>query len=814
MKNTVHLIGNAHLDPVFLWTLPDGLSEIKATFRSALDRIKQYDEFIFTSACISYYAWVEENCPEMFEEIKEAVKNGHWCITGAMWVQPDCNIPSAESFARHFLYSQKFVRERFGITVKTGYNVDSFGHTASLPKLLNEGGVENYVYMRPAQGNEKSYPFDDCAFRWKYGDAEAVTFRIIDGYGFNLTDDTELKKFDEAADTFNHDIMMFYGVSNHGGGPTIRNIEEILKFRKTATHDFVFSNPDRFFEELKNDKTAELPSYTGDLQNHASGCYSANSYVKAANSFAECRLIESEKWLVMANALLGREIRASFTEEAWKGVLFNQFHDLLCGCSVKSSFDDARGDFEFARSVSFKLKSKSLQAISWAIDTEKGVTALSKDSDWLWESNDLGTPVVVFNPLPYEVTVPVSIRKPRYCAGVTYIENGREIPLPFQKVRADVTEHDYKHTFLINAPVPAFGYRTFWVYAQNEHRAEASNILYVDEHTLENNLVRVEFDSENGFVRSFTDKRTSRECVGQYACRPVIIDDSPNDTWAHGNFIFDKLEGVFSEPEFRVLESGECVVKLSVKQHCGNNRIEQIYSLYPDDAALHVEANLFMADELKMVKLTFAPFQDTKKALYGCAGGVIEKPADGREQPMQRFIAVNGAHSGLAVCAKGKFSASADKSHFAFVAVRTCYYADHIGERDGRLVPQDLGVNEFEYTLSPFYGDTSELERTADKLLAEFPLINETYHKGALAQTQSLMSVSVPNISVGAIKCAEDGNGLIFRFIETAGQHTDGAVSWRGEQFEFSLSPHDIASFRLADGILSRTDFTENATRE
>ena len=141
MKNSpkVYLIGNAHLDPVWLWRFPDGLSEIKATFRSALDRIAEFPGFIFTSAAISYYRWVEENCPDMFREIQKAVADGRWCITGAMWVQPDCNIPSPESFARHFLYSQKYIREKFGITIKTGYNVDSFGHNSALPKLLLEG---------------------------------------------------------------------------------------------------------------------------------------------------------------------------------------------------------------------------------------------------------------------------------------------------------------------------------------------------------------------------------------------------------------------------------------------------------------------------------------------------------------------------------------------------------------------------------------------------------------------------------------------------------------------------------------------------
>lgn len=810
-KNKVHLIGNAHLDPIFLWTLPDGLSEIKATFRSALDRIKEFDDFVFTSAAISYYAWVKDNCPDMFEEIKDAVRSGHWSIAGGMWVQPDCNIPSAESFARQMLYSQKFVRENFGITVKTGYNVDSFGHTASLPRLLNEGGIENYVYMRPAAGEEKTYPFDDNLFFWRYDGGETLTFRIIDGYGTNLTDDKPLRAMDERANDFSHDIMMFYGVGNHGGGPTIRNIRQIHKYREQSAHEFVFSCPDRFFDEIRAADTADIPAYSGDLQNHASGCYSANSYVKAANCFAEDRLCEAEKWLFMSEHLTGMyKNEPRLTEEAWKGVLFNQFHDLLCGCSVKASFDDAKGDFEYARSVGFKLKSRALQSVSWAIDTEKGVKKLSKDSDWLWETDDFGTPVVVFNPLSYDVKVPVSIRKPRYCGGITYIDNtGAEIPLPVQMIRGDMTEHDYKHTFMINAPVPAFGYRTFWVYAQKKFEAAGGGRLKADDYTLENSEIRVKFDKETGNVCSLIDKRSGMECVGEYACRPVLIDDSPNDTWAHGNFVFDKIEGEFTSPEFRILEQGDCVVSLSVKQFCGNNYIEQIYSLYPDESVVRISARLFMYDELKMVKLTFNPSFGIDTAIYGCAGSVIEKPADGREQPMQRFVAVTDSAKGLCVCARGKYSASASNDYFAFAAVRTCYYADHVGERDGRLIAQDIGLNEFEYTLSPFCGDICRAERTSEILHSEFPLINETYHKGSLKQSCSLISVEANNVSVAAVKKAEDNTGVIIRIRETAGYKTDTVLKYLGREYNITLAAHDYATFKVENGEITKTNFIE-----
>lgn len=138
----LHMIGNAHLDPVWLWNWQEGFQSVKATFRSALDRMKEYDEFIFTSSSALQYLWIEENCPEMFEEIKERVKEGRWVIVGGWWVQPDCNIPSGESFVRQGLYGQRYFLEKFGVTAKVGYNVDSFGHSGALPQIFEKSGMD------------------------------------------------------------------------------------------------------------------------------------------------------------------------------------------------------------------------------------------------------------------------------------------------------------------------------------------------------------------------------------------------------------------------------------------------------------------------------------------------------------------------------------------------------------------------------------------------------------------------------------------------------------------------------------------------
>ena len=173
----LYLVGNAHIDPVWLWRWQDGYSEVLATYRSALDRMKEFPDYKFTSACAVYYEWVEKTDPEMFEEIRERVREGRWNIVGGWYLQPDCNIPSGESFARHALISQRYFKEKFGITVRTGYNVDSFGHNASMPKILRGGGMSRYVFMRPDE-NEHPLGFDN--FIWRADDgSEVETSRIL-----------------------------------------------------------------------------------------------------------------------------------------------------------------------------------------------------------------------------------------------------------------------------------------------------------------------------------------------------------------------------------------------------------------------------------------------------------------------------------------------------------------------------------------------------------------------------------------------------------------------------------------------------------
>ncbi|WP_217282882.1 glycoside hydrolase family 38 N-terminal domain-containing protein [Paenibacillus alginolyticus] len=227
-QKKLYMIGNAHLDPVWLWQWQEGFQETKATFRSALDRMKEYDDFIFTSSSAANYEWVENNDKKMFEEIKKRVREGRWRIVGGWWVQPDCNIPGGESFVRQGLYGQRYFKEKLGVTAKVGYNVDSFGHYGMLPQILLKSGMPYYIFMRPMP-NEKGLP--GRLFHWESDDGSRVlTYRIPFEY---CTWGKDLEKhvrrcMEELKDPFGN-LMVFYGVGNHGGGPTKENIDSIKR---------------------------------------------------------------------------------------------------------------------------------------------------------------------------------------------------------------------------------------------------------------------------------------------------------------------------------------------------------------------------------------------------------------------------------------------------------------------------------------------------------------------------------------------------------------------------------------------------------
>ncbi len=343
---------------------PPALGEVLATCRTACDLLDEDPRLVFTRSDVWVYQQIEEIDPALFKRIKAHAAAGRWAVVGGWYVQPDCNLPREESFRRHIASGQRYFTARFGTRVTVGYNVDSFGHAASLPRILAEAGYDSYVMMRP-MAHEKTLPA--ALFRWQSteeagGVREVMTWRIPLGYCISSAD---LEKHVQgaigaAAPGVDH-VMCFYGVGDHGGGPTREQVAWIREHESFHGARLVFSHPRAFFDAVKP-SAAALPVVQGELQMHAIGCYSVCRPIKKAARAAEHGLLMAEQAL----AAVGSLTSTARTEETrridadWEKVLFNQFHDTYGGTAIPSACEDAAAQLGAARDDAEHVVHKAL----------------------------------------------------------------------------------------------------------------------------------------------------------------------------------------------------------------------------------------------------------------------------------------------------------------------------------------------------------------------------------------------------------------------------------------------------------------------
>lgn len=799
-KKTVFAIGNAHLDPVWMWRWQEGSAEAKATIRSALDRMNEYPEFKFVCSSASVYKWIEEFDPDMFEEIKARVKEGRFIVVGGWFVQPDCNLPSGEGFARQSLYSQRYFFDRFGVTAKVGYNVDSFGHNGMLPQILRKSGMDAYIFMRPSP---KENPLEVNFFNWVSPDGSSVpTYRIIDPYCFRFNKksvlDLRLKQLRARQNEGIEEILFFYGVGNHGGGPTKKNIETILDYNKKHDDEITFADPQEFFD-LITEKGYALPDWKDDLQHHASGCYSAVSKIKTLNRRAENALGKAEFLSILGNLLLNKSCPNAKIAEAWDEVCFNHFHDIMGGCAIKEAYDDAEASEFEAISVAEKLTNNAVQSLSWAVDT-------SDDKN--------GIPIVVFNPHPFPVTSVVTVNKQTDC--ITD-ENGKKVHVQF--VFSSTNSCYRRRDTVFTASVPALGYRTYYMPKQTFLQSfvpELGKLCYAlkrkcivrrssvraDGGRLENDNLAVRFDKETGHLLSIFDKNAQRELILRGAV-PIVIDETDHDTWSHAKNYFDKQVGEFKLKSYEILERGPVRATVKVVSEYGGSTLTQYFTLTECGKSLDVRAKIDWHEKHKMLKLRFDSKDLTEKAYYEIPFGVIARPLNGEEEPMLTWAAVkDGSGKGFAILNDNKYSLSAKENSVYFTVVRSPIYGDHGGPRSAESPYTDQGEHDFSYAIKPINGEGYGETVRAAKLF-NTPLINviENNHKGKLQLSASIVENSAENVVISATKRGEDGASYVVRAYETDGRNVTAEIKiGKLPVLIADFTPFAVNTYILPDG--------------
>ena len=265
-----------------------------------------------------------------------------------------------------------------------------------LPQILKKSGLDYYVFHRPGD-HEKDLPGNGGRVRTEAGFLP-LKFHLGMAAGKTGTGSAAGRCY--GIEKQEIDFMFFYGVKSWRRSYHSKLKRDISAPGTGRGEAYLFSSPEQYFESLK-ERAHSLPVVKDDLQHHASGCYSAHWEIKANNRKAEHILINAEKLSAMAYGLLNYPYPRKELQAAWEKVMFNQFHDIMGGCSIKEAYDDARDFHGWAIHTADWALNGAVQKISWAIDTMKeDIQYLSKERDGrFWEQEDKGNPLVVFNPV-------------------------------------------------------------------------------------------------------------------------------------------------------------------------------------------------------------------------------------------------------------------------------------------------------------------------------------------------------------------------------------------------------------------------------
>ncbi len=790
----IHMIGHGHIDPTWLWNWKEGFEEIRATFRSALERMDETQEFIFTASSACFYQWIKESESCMFDVIKKRIQEGRWEIAGGFWVEPDCNIPCGESFVRHGLYSQRFFLREFGKRCSVGFNPDSFGHAGSLPQLLKKLGMEYYVYMRPEPNKEKIYP-TGTIFWWQSQEGSSVlAAQIPDGYeasGKRITEKIKRLPYYSFLGPGQRHILCFYGVGNHGGGPTREAIKAIQEIDTKNGDDIVqpvFSSLENFFSEfLSNTDMEHIPVLQDELQHHARGCYSAHSEVKYLNRTVEHALMNAERLATVARWLGKCSYPHDEIEEAWKNLLYNQFHDILAGTCLESSYDNTRDQLGAARHQADKIINSAIQTIACDIDTSME-----------------GNSIIVFNPLPWSVTAPLTappivernLKKPLHVVD----ESGQVIPS--QPVCGERIDH-VNYRFV--GKIPALGYRVFHVRGgdvDKKHSLPLEGGLGF----LSNSWWTLEFDPGSGEMTRFKDNHRNVDIIKRGHVLAAMVDHS--DTWSHGLEEYRVEAGRFSNGEARIVEWGDVQCTLRIINRYDRSTAIAEYTLYRDIDRIDCKLRVNWQQQYQTLKLCFDTHIEAGTGTYDIPYGYQERSCDGGEEPGQHWFDLTGKIGdqpyGLSILNDGKYGFDIRNGTMRVTMLRSPAYAHHDNGRfdaSQHWPIMDQGWHCSKFVLLPHAGNWRDVSvaKRAWELNAPPFIHPEANHQGTLGARRVFFEAESDTILISVVKASEDADDIIVRGYETAGRPASVHLRFPhfSKSFEVAFMPHEIKTVRI-----------------
>lgn len=750
----IHLLGQSHIDIAWLWPLKETVRKCGRTFATIINLMREFPEFRYVQSEPQAYEFVKEQYPEVYEKIKEMVREGRWEVVGGMWLEPDCNIPSGESFVRQLLYGKRFFMQEFGIETKIEWLPDVFGFSPALPQILKKAGMDYFLTIKIFWNDTNRFPYTH--FLWKGIDGTTIEtfFPRALNQDINIRELREAWQYLQVGGPVNR-IAYLYGYGDGGGGPTREQIEKGRRFAKLpGLPACSFSSAKEFFSLISGRK--DLPVWDDELylERHR-GTMTTQARNKRWNRKAEFLLRDAEFLAFLSGAYPKEKF-----DRAWKLVLLNQFHDILPGSSIGEVYVDSRRDYEEIFSIGEEIKKNSLKLFVSRIDTKgEGKEA-----------------VVVFNTLSW------------------YRKSLVEIDLPEGlMVNADCQRKGDKILFM--ADVPSMGYKVFQVI---EGTPQEGGLIVENDH-LENSFFSLDVDEEGRITRLY-DKVNQREVLAGPGNDFFLFHDL-GDAWEVEKDYEVKFWKV-GKAEKVVVERGPLRGVLRLEWRFGDSRMVQDLTIYRDIPRIDFVTYVDWHERHKLLKVAFPVNVRARYATYNIAYGNLQRPTH-----------TNTSWEWARFEVSGHKWADLSDSGYGVSLMNDCKYGYDIRGNVMRLSllrapthpdPEaDQGEHHFTYSLFPHKAGLEEVVKWAYDLNVPLIAHKEAHHDGELPEEFSF--IKAKGVVIGAVKRAEDDDSLVIRCYEPLGQATKAEI-WLAkdikEAMECDLLERPIGTVQVAGNTL------------
>lgn len=799
MKKRMHLVCNAHIDPIWQWDWPEGVSATLSTFYTAARLCDEFD-YIFCHNEVTVYKYIEEYAPELFEKIKELVKLGKWHIMGGWYLQPDCNLICGESFVRQIREGQRYFKEKFGVCPKTAINLDPFGHTVGLVQIVKKCGQDSYLHVRPFK-HELSLPNDQ--FIWRGLDGSEIKATRICSYGTCLGN--SVKSIRNRASEQNTNVgIALWGVGNHGGGPSYKDLSDIKEqLLNDEDIEFIHSTPENFFSEIEPKDVVDT-----SLRISMPGCYTSMYRVKKLHAQLENEILTAEK--IASVAYLKGAIDTYPEKEiktATEDLLNAQFHDVLPGTSVQCGEDAGLRYLNHGMLEAERAKIKAYFALSSS-------QRVAGDGEY---------PIVVFNPQPYELCDNVECEftladqnwSETMSSHITVKdENGNIVPYQVIKEESNLTL-DWRKRIIFEAKLKPLSLNRYSVYIDFEEAKKIERALVF---TYDNGRKHVEIDEKTGLLKSYKIDGVEYLKDGFGLCS---FDDNA-DPWGMGKnqllrvgenekmFSLSKNpHGVFEGMKsVQIIENGDIYLGIEAFFECDDTKARILYKIYKNNDNVDIDVNLYTGDVNKIIKLK-VPFNVSGNLMGQTAFGTQDLFIDGRENVAHRFVALDMGDKCISLMNTSVYGSHFENDALYMSLVRGVTYCAHpIGERE--LIPSDRftkkidqGENNYSFRLT--VAKRGQLERKANEFVSKPYALNIFPIPNNKSFSRFDIHVGGEVISLVTMKKAYDKDAVIFRLINNTPNSEKSYIKVNDTSLDLSFGKYEVKTVVYENGTLTES---------